>query len=257
MPFVGDIKNTIPHNPFEEYRDQATRSEVRVSRTLFWVKRVLGDNPLRPSDLEPNSNFVTFQFMVLWHPREWWHLQQTHMGCSWLPTPKRIGKIACPHEELFRVLRGKVSSPLKSMWRHQSTLSGRWWGHTPHLREQDPRPLQKGGQQIWPPPGSQRWQMLLGPWGQFPLEKSKSGHWSTLLGWWWGHVPHLRAEDPGSPAQEGQEVQPPQYHPANLGEATMSALEQDPLKNQSGPIFSTTQWSTLEYCEWMARVKYF
>ena len=73
-------------------------------------------------DFERNCTIATFWFMALWHPREWWHLQQTHMGHSWLPTPKRIGKIACPHDELFRVLRGKVSSPLKSMWRHQSTL---------------------------------------------------------------------------------------------------------------------------------------
>ena len=123
--------------------------------------------------------------MVLWHPREWWYLQQNPTwDAPGYPLQKRIGKIACPHEDLFRVLRGKVSSPLKSMWRHQSHPLGEVMGtYFPHLRAQDPRSLQKGGQQIWPPPGSQGWQMLLGPWGQFPLEKSKSGHWSTLLGW--------------------------------------------------------------------------
>ena len=43
-----------------------------------------------------------------------WQIIWARPGRSWLPTPSGIGKISYSGEELFKVKRGKVSSPLKS-----------------------------------------------------------------------------------------------------------------------------------------------
>ena len=88
--------------------------------TQFCFRWVLGDNPLRPSDLAPKSNFATFGIAALPPPGEWWHPPNhtwARPGRSRLQPPSGIGKISRSGEELFRVKGGKVSFPLKSMGR--------------------------------------------------------------------------------------------------------------------------------------------
>jgi len=50
--------------------------------TQFCFRWVLGDNPLRPSDLPPNSNFATFGIAALPPPGERWHPPESYMGAS-------------------------------------------------------------------------------------------------------------------------------------------------------------------------------
>ena len=50
--------------------------------TQFCFRWVLGDNPLRPSDLPPNSNFATFGIAALPPPGEWWHPPVSYMDAS-------------------------------------------------------------------------------------------------------------------------------------------------------------------------------
>ena len=172
-------------------------------------------------------------------PSPWWSGPSPHSGHFLTELQKKHQKSGDLHGECQQWLKLPSSPggqfPWKK-WRHQSTLLGRWWGDAAYLRAQYLRSLSWGGQEIWPPPGLWGWQMLLWPWGQFSLEKS--GHWSTLLLRWWGHVAHLGTKDPRSLAQGDRRYSLASTTLVNLGEAAMSALGPRPLEKPIGPILT-------------------
>ena len=81
-PFTGRIKDSLPHTPCDFRGDPPSGSRVTDLGTQFCFRWVLGDNPLRPSDLAPKSNFATFGIAALPPPGEWWHPPESYMGAS-------------------------------------------------------------------------------------------------------------------------------------------------------------------------------